>query len=77
VRDVSSGHRCTTPPAPSQPWTDLPKVLELAKRPNVVIKVSGACTLSHEPYPFSDIWDPRARVFDAFGFERCLWGTLR
>src|SRR3989440_11389781 len=26
------------PPAPPQPWTDLPKVLELAKRPNAVIK---------------------------------------
>ena len=64
-----------TPPAPPQPWADLPKVLELAKRPNAVIKVSGACTLSREPYPFPDIWDPLARVFDAWGFERCLWGT--
>jgi predicted TIM-barrel fold metal-dependent hydrolase len=63
------------PTAPPQPWADLPKVLELAKRPNVVIKVSGACTLSREPYPFPDIWDPLARVFDAWGFERCLWGT--
>lgn len=62
-------------PAPPEPWADLPKVLELARRPNVVIKVSGACTLSHEPYPFPDIWDPLARVFDAWGFERCLWGT--
>ena len=40
------------PPAPPQPWADLPKVLELARRPNAVIKVSGACTLSREPYPF-------------------------
>jgi predicted TIM-barrel fold metal-dependent hydrolase len=63
------------PPAPSQPWADLPKVLELAKRPNAVIKVSGACTLSREPYPFPDIWHPLARVFDAWGFDRCLWGT--
>ena len=62
-------------PAPAQPWADLPKILELAKRPNVVIKVSGACTLSREPYPFPDIWDPLARIFDAWGFERCLWGT--
>src|SRR5579862_2046219 len=37
------------PPAPPQPWADLPKVLELAKRPNAVIKVSGACTLSQKP----------------------------
>ena len=50
-------------------------MLELAKRKNAVIKVSGACTLSQEPYPFPDIWDPLARVFDAWGFERCLWGT--
>ncbi|HET6185082.1 MAG TPA: amidohydrolase family protein [Acetobacteraceae bacterium] len=63
------------PPAPPEPWAELPKVLALAKRPNVVIKVSGACTLSREPYPFPDIWDPLARVFDVWGFERCLWGT--
>jgi predicted TIM-barrel fold metal-dependent hydrolase len=64
-----------TAPAPPDAWSALPKVLELAKRPNVVIKVSGACTLSREPYPFADIWDPLARVFEAWGFERCLWGT--
>jgi L-fuconolactonase len=64
-----------TPPAAAEPWVDLPKVLDLAKRPNAVIKVSGACTLSHEPFPFPDIWDPLARVFDAWGLDRCLWGT--
>jgi len=64
-----------TPPAPPEPWADLPKLLALAKRPNVVVKVSGACTLAKEPYPFPDIWDPLCRVFDAWGFERCLWGT--
>jgi L-fuconolactonase len=63
------------PPAPPEPWADLPKLLELAKRPNAVVKVSGACTLSREPFPYPDIWDPLARVFDAWGFERCLWGT--
>lgn len=63
------------PPAPPEPWADLPKVLALTERPNAVIKVSGACTLSREPYPYDDIWDPLARIFDAWGFERCLWGT--
>lgn len=63
------------PPAPAEPWADLPKILDLARRPNAVIKVSGACTLSKQPYPFPDIWDPLKRVFDAWGFERCLWGT--
>ena len=64
-----------TPPAPPEPWADLPKVLDLASRPNVVIKVSGACTLSHAGYPYPDIWDPLARVFDTWGLDRCLWGT--
>jgi len=64
-----------SPPAPADAWSELPKVLGLAKRRNAVIKVSGACTLSREPYPYPDIWDPLARVFDAWGFDRCLWGT--
>ncbi len=64
-----------TPPAPPQPWAELPKVLDLARRKNAVIKITGACTLSQKPYPFPDIWDPLARVFDAWGMERCLWGT--
>ena len=64
-----------TPPAPPEPWAELPKLLDLAKRTNAVVKVSGACTLAREPYPFPDIWDPLARVFDAWGFDRCLWGT--
>ena len=59
----------------AQPWADLPKVLALAKRKNAVIKVSGACTLSQKPYPFPDIWDPLGRIFDAWGLDRCLWGT--
>ena len=63
------------PPAPAEPWADLPKILDLAKRPNAVIKISGACTLSRQPYPFPDIWEPLKRLFDAWGFERCLWGT--
>ncbi len=63
------------PPTPPDVWTDLPKVLSMASRPNAVIKVSGACTMSFKPYPYPDIWDPLARVFDAWGFDRCLWGT--
>jgi L-fuconolactonase len=39
------------------------------------VKISGACTLSHEAFPYEDIWDPLGRIFDAFGFDRCLWGT--
>ena len=54
---------------------ELPEVLTLAAHKNVAIKISGACTLSHEPYPYNDIWDPVCRMIDAFGIDRCLWGT--
>jgi len=63
------------PPPPAQSWAELPKVLALAAYPNIAIKISGACTLSREPFPYNDIWEPLGRIFDAFGFGRCLWGT--
>ena len=63
------------PPAPAKPFAELSKVLELAKHDNISIKISGACTLSHEAFPYTDIWDPLARIFDAFGMQRCMWGT--
>jgi predicted TIM-barrel fold metal-dependent hydrolase len=63
------------PPAPAQPFADLPKLLALAAHDNVAVKISGACTLSHEAFPYRDIWDPLGRIFDAYGFNRCMWGT--
>ena len=63
------------PPAPAQPFADLPKLLALAAHDNVAVKISGACTLSHQAFPYRDIWDPLGRIFDAYGFNRCMWGT--
>jgi L-fuconolactonase len=63
------------PPPPAQPFADLPKLLKLAAHENVTVKISGACTLSHEPFPYNDLWEPLGRIFDAFGFDRCMWGT--
>ena len=63
------------PPPPQEPWAELPRVLTLAKLPNVAIKITGACTLSQKLFPYPDIWDPVCRVIDAFGLDRCLWGT--
>ncbi len=63
------------PPAPPETFGDLANVVSLAEYPNVAIKISGACTLSHQPFPYPDIWEPLAKVFDAFGFDRCMWGT--
>ncbi|HLJ05016.1 MAG TPA: amidohydrolase family protein [Acetobacteraceae bacterium] len=63
------------PPAPPQPFAELPKLLALARHKNITVKITGACTLSHEPFPYKDIWDPLWRIFDAFGLDRCMWGT--
>jgi predicted TIM-barrel fold metal-dependent hydrolase len=63
------------PPPPAEPFADLPKLLAMAAHDNVAVKISGACTLSHETFPYKDIWDPLFRIFDAFGFDRCMWGT--
>jgi L-fuconolactonase len=63
------------PPAPDNPFDDLSKVLALAEHDNIAIKISGACTLSHAPYPFNDIWPALRQIFDSFGMERCIWGT--
>lgn len=63
------------PPPPAEPFAALPEVLALAAHPNVAIKITGACTLSHEPFPYPDLWEPLGRIFDSFGLERCLWGT--
>ena len=63
------------PPAPAEPFADLPKLLDLAAHDNIAVKISGACTLSHEAFPYNDLWDPLWRIFDAFGLDRCLWGT--
>jgi L-fuconolactonase len=63
------------PPPPAQPFAELPKLLALAAHDNVAVKISGACTLSREPFPYHDIWDPLGRVFEAFGIDRCMWGT--
>ena len=63
------------PPAPKDPFSDINQVIDVSQYDNVAIKISGACTLSHEPFPYDDIWTPLQRIFDAFGFDRCMWGT--
>jgi L-fuconolactonase len=68
-------HQPMAPPVPAAPFADLENLLALADHDNVVVKITGACTLSHEPFPYNDLWGPLGRILDAFGVDRCLWGT--
>ena len=63
------------PPAPAEPWAELPLLLALAPHKNIAVKISGGGTLSHEKFPYKDIRAPLGRIFDAFGLDRCMWGT--
>ena len=63
------------PPVPAEPFSELAGVLDLAQLDNIAIKISGACTLSHQAFPYADIWPYLSRIFEAYGVERCMWGT--
>ena len=49
--------------------------MNLAIHDNIAVKITGACTLSYKAFPYNDIWEPLGRIFDAFGIDRCMWGT--
>ena len=72
---VAAWGRTSRSEAPPEPFADLDDVLSLAKCDNIAIKISGACTLSHQTFPYDDIWGPLGKIFEAFGFDRCMWGT--
>ncbi|GAA3601220.1 hypothetical protein GCM10022223_16110 [Kineosporia mesophila] len=42
---------------------------------NVSVKVSGIRTLSRCPDHYPGLWPHLERVLEAFGADRCLWGT--
>ena len=53
----------------------LPKLLKLARYPNVAVKLTGLPALSREGPPFRDLWPPLHQALDAFGPQRLMWGS--
>ena len=51
------------------------QVMELAKWPNISIKMSAMPCFSTESYPYAGLHRHIKRVYDAFGPERMFWGT--
>jgi len=51
------------------------QTLALAKYPNVSVKLTGIANFSQEPYPFRDAAPYIRRLVDAYGPQRCYWGT--
>jgi len=56
-------------------FANLGEMLALAKYPNIAVKLSGAPSYSSQPYPYRNIHQYIRQIFDAFGPQRCFWGT--
>ena len=68
-------HLGGVPPTDNPLDPPLSGLLNLARHPNVFIKVSNVGSRSREPYPHRDAFPVVRRVLDAFGPPRMMWGT--
>ena len=50
-------------------------VLAMARHPNLFAKISFVPLASGQAYPFADTFSLVRRIVDAFGAERCLYGS--
>lgn len=55
--------------------TTLAAVLDLARYPNLRAKLSFLPTGSAEAYPFRDMHRALRQIVDAYGPDRCVWGS--
>ncbi|MEE2659589.1 MAG: amidohydrolase family protein [Candidatus Latescibacterota bacterium] len=63
--DVSEGSEGPTPQA----------VVALARHSRLHVKLTFLVTSSAQDYPFSDTHAIAHRIIDAYGVERCMWGS--
>lgn len=56
-------------------FADLDILLGLARFPNVYVKMSAAPCYSTQAYPFDNLTPYLRRIYDAFGPQRCMWGS--
>ena len=53
----------------------LANMMEVAKHPNIFVKLTLAPTCSSEPYPYRNIHPYLRQLIDAFTPHRCFWGS--
>ncbi|KAK9865401.1 hypothetical protein WJX84_007086 [Apatococcus fuscideae] len=63
---------CSMDDLGSENWKALSR---LASHPQVHIKLSAFFRVSRQPWPYMDARPAIRRLVDAFGAERCMWGT--
>ncbi len=55
--------------------THMPRLIALARHPNIAVKATGAPGYSAEAYPFPTMGGYLKQIYDAFGPQRMFWGT--
>jgi L-fuconolactonase len=50
-------------------------LLQLARRPNVHVKLSGFYYFSHQADPYTDCWELVRALYGEFGPSRLIWGS--
>ncbi len=68
-------HMMYPEPSMGPGYEEYQPVLGLAKHPNAMMKISDIHNRSVEEFPFNDMHDVIKRAIDAFGIDRCMWGT--
>jgi L-fuconolactonase len=51
------------------------ELVKLARHPNVAVKASSLPSHSTDPYPYRNLHPSIAKVVNAFGADRVMWGT--
>jgi predicted TIM-barrel fold metal-dependent hydrolase len=59
--------------APTEPTVE--PVIQMARYANVYAKLSFASIASQQPYPFADTFGMHRAILEAFGAERCVYGS--
>jgi predicted TIM-barrel fold metal-dependent hydrolase len=62
-------------PANARDLTGLGQIQALATLSNLSIKLSGMHALSHNGYPYRDVWPWAEGVVSAFGPDRTMWAS--
>lgn len=57
------------------PPATYPRVLDMARFPNVYIKVSGEYAFSKNPWPYEDMRPMVEQIYQAYGPDRMMWCT--
>jgi L-fuconolactonase len=61
--------------ADEPPFANLPHLLDLARFPQVCVKLCGLPALSAEAFPYRDVWPALRAITDAFGADRLMWAS--